>query len=93
MKLLCQYDLDVVGLKEVLDAVIEYDACLTRSDDALSLRPAYEKTLRDKPWRDCDCPFCKQAGIHVLIFRGANRNKRRGAHNTLMLYKSIKGKA
>lgn len=92
MKLLCQYDLDMVGLKEVLDAVIEYDECLTRSDDALTLRAAYEKTLKDRPWRNCDCPFCKQAGIHVLIFRGANRNKRRGAHNTLMLYKSLKGK-
>lgn len=93
MKLLCQYDIGMAGLKEVLDAVIEYDACLTRSDGASSLRSAYEKTLKDKPWKNCDCPFCKQAGIHVLIFRGANRNKRRGAHNTLMLYKNIKGKA
>jgi hypothetical protein len=92
MKLLCQYDLDMVELRVVLDAVIEYDECLTRSDDSLALRPSYEKTLRDRPWRNCDCPFCKQAGIHVLIFRGANRNKRRGAHNTLMLYKSLKGK-
>lgn len=91
MKLLCQYDIGMASLKEVLDAVIEYDANLSRSDDAFSLRAAYEKTLRDKPWKNCDCPFCKQAGIHVLIFRGANRNKRRGAHNTLMLYKSIKG--
>lgn len=89
MKLLCQYDLDMVGLKEVLDAVIEYDECLTRSDDGPALRSAYEKTLKDRPWRNCDCPFCKQAGIHVLIFRGANRNKRRGAHNTLMLYSSL----
>jgi len=93
MKLLCQYDLDMVGLKEVLDAVIEYDECLTRSGDALSLRARYERTLKDRPWRSCDCPFCKQAGIHVLIFRGSNRNKRRGAHNTLMLYGSLKGKA
>jgi len=93
MTLLCQYDLDMIGLNEVLDAVIEYDECLTRSGDALSLRARYEKTLKDRPWRSCDCPFCKQAGIHVLIFRGSNRNKRRGAHNTLMLYKSLKGKA
>lgn len=93
MKLLCQFDKDEVGIQEVLDAVIEYDECLTRSSDVRSLRATYEKTLLDRPWRECDCPFCKQAGIHVLIFRGANRNKRRGAHNTLMLYGSLKGKA
>jgi len=91
LKLLCQYDRDEVAVKEVLDAVIEYDGRLTRSSDGGSLRAKYERTLRDRPWRECDCPFCKQAGIHVLIFRGANRNKRRGAHNTLMLYGSLRG--
>ncbi len=89
MKLLCRFDRDEVGVREVLDAVIEYDERLTRSSDVRSLRATYKRTLIDRPWRRCDCPFCKQAGIHVLIFRGANRNKRRGAHNTLMLYRSI----
>lgn len=89
LRLLCQFDRDEIGTKEVLDAVIEYDECLTRSSDARSLRTVYEKTLEDRPWRDCDCPFCREAGIHVLIFRGSNRNKRRGAHNTLMLYGSL----
>lgn len=93
MKLLCQFDKDAVGIQEVLDAVIEYDECLTRSSDVRSLRATYEKTLLDRPWRECDCPFCKHAGIHVLIFRGANRNKRRGAHNTLMLYGSLEGRS
>jgi hypothetical protein len=89
MKLLCRYDADEAKLREVLDAVIEYDTLLTRSSDSGSMRAAYQRTLEDRPWRSCSCPFCKQAGIHVLIFRGSNRNKRRGAHNTLMLYKNI----
>lgn len=89
MKMLCKFDRDEVGIQEVLDAVIEYDERLTRSSDAGSLRQKYKRTLTDRPWRNCDCPFCQQAGIHVLIFRGANRNKRRGAHNTLMLYGSL----
>ena len=93
IKLLCQYDRDEVSIKEVLDAVIEYDERLTRSSDVRSLRATYERTLKDRPWRSCDCPFCKQAGIHVLIFRGTNRNKRRGAHNTLMLYGSLEGRS
>jgi hypothetical protein len=89
LKLLCQFDRDEVSVQEVLDAVIEYDERLTRSSDACSMRARYEQTLKDRPWRSCDCPFCKQLGIHVLIFRGTNRNKRRGAHNTLMLYRSL----
>ena len=93
MNLLCRYDKDEVSLQEVLDAVIEYDERLTRTSDAGSLRDKYERTLRERPWRGCDCPFCMQAGIHILIFRGSNRNKRRGAHNTLMLYGSLEGHA
>ncbi|MBZ0158184.1 MAG: hypothetical protein K8I29_18460 [Alphaproteobacteria bacterium] len=89
MEFLCRFDRDEAGVQEVLDAVIEYDKRLTRSSGVRSLRTAYEQTLNDRPWRLCDCPFCRQAGIHVLIFRGANRNKRRGAHNTLMLYGSL----
>lgn len=88
MTLLCRYDRDEVGISEVLDAVLDYDERLTRASDVRSLRKTYERTLSDRPWRRCDCPFCKKAGIHVLIFRGANRNKRRGAHNTLMLYQA-----
>lgn len=89
IKLLCQYDRDEVGVQEVLEAVIEYDQRLSRSSDVRSMRTQYQRTLKDRPWRSCDCPFCQQAGIHVLIFRGSNRNKRRGAHNTLMLYGSL----
>jgi hypothetical protein len=90
MKLLCDYDHDVVGIDEVLEAVINYDKHLIRSSDVRSLIDKYKRTLEDKPWRICDCPFCRNTGIHTLIFRGANRNKRRGAHNTLMLYEHLK---
>lgn len=89
IKLLCRYDREEVSVKEVLDAVIEYDLCLTRSSDFSSMRAKYERTLQDRPWRSCDCPFCKQSGIHMLVFRGSNRNKRRGSHNTLMLYQNV----
>ncbi|MDD2211707.1 MAG: tRNA-guanine transglycosylase DpdA [Clostridia bacterium] len=89
--MLCQYDRDEIGMQEVLDAVIEYDELLTRSSDVGSLRSKYQRTLRDRPWENCDCPFCRKTGIHMLIFRGSNRNKRRGAHNTLMLYGSLDG--
>lgn len=90
LELLCKYDNNTVSVNEVLDAVLHYDRHLTRAGEWLSLRKQYERTLRERPWRKCTCPFCRDIGIHVLIFRGANRNKRRGAHNTLMLYNKLK---
>lgn len=89
LELLGKFDKDEAEVNDVLDAVIGYDKHLSRSSEVHSLRDKYKRTLEDRPWRECDCPFCKQYGIHVLIFRGANRNKRRGAHNTLMLYESL----
>lgn len=89
MQLLCDFDRGGTTVSKVLNALIEYDEHLTRSSEARSMRLSYERTLNDRPWKSCDCPFCRGAGIHTLIFRGANRNKRRGAHNTLMLYGSL----
>ena len=86
LKLLSQYDNEQVGVGEVLDAVLAYDRNLARSSETKSMREKYKRTLTDRPWRKCKCTFCGELGIHMLIFRGANRNKRRGAHNTLMLY-------
>lgn len=91
MKLLMQYGRNEVSLNEVLDAVIGYDEQLTRSSEVASLRDKYRRTLTDRPWELCSCTFCAEIGIHMLIFRGANRNKRRGTHNTLMLYDSLRG--
>ncbi len=89
LKLICRYGKGSVGVQEVLDAVLDYDERLTRACDINSMRSKYERTLADRPWETCDCPFCSRAGIHMLVFRGSNRNKRRGAHNTLMLYRRI----
>ena len=86
LKLLAQYDNDQATVGEVLEAVLEYDSHLARSSETESMRAKYRRTLEDRPWRSCHCTFCANLGIHMLVFRGANRNKRRGAHNTLMLY-------
>lgn len=77
-------------LEKVLDAIEAYDRQLTRSsEDANGMRRLYERTLRDRPWESCSCSVCRTIGIDVVIFRGSNRNKRRGAHNTAMLYQSV----
>jgi hypothetical protein len=41
----------------------------------------YLRTLQDRPWSDCSCDVCSTIGHHVILFRGAERNRRRGFHN------------
>jgi len=92
LRMLSQFDQDSASVDAVVEALLAYDEHLTRTSDSRSLREKYRKTLEDRPWKTCDCPFCAAIGIHVLVFRGANRNRRRGAHNTLMLYGSLEGR-
>jgi hypothetical protein len=93
---------DAVGLAGrrlgmLLTAIVEYDTYLLRlGDDGQQMREVavseerYRRTLEARPWRKCSCEVCRQLGIHVIIFRGTNRNKRRGFHNTWLLHQAIK---
>jgi len=49
----------------------------------------YRRTLTNRPWRSCDCRVCQEAGPEVVLFRGSNRNKRRGFHNLYWFYKRL----
>lgn len=76
----------------VLDKVIKYDGYFKRiSGGGEKLRKAYKRVLLDRPWEKCNCAICRDIGIHALIFRGYNRNKRRGFHNTYVFYHQFKG--
>jgi hypothetical protein len=84
------YDAGRIGITDTLTAIAEYDKLLTRGQSLDErLLAAYRHTLERRPWDDCSCRVCQDIGINALIFRGCNRNKRRGAHNTLMLYQSL----
>jgi len=50
----------------------------------------YRRLLNARPWERCDCPICDAHGIEVAIFRGNNRNRRRGFHNTRRFYDQFK---
>ena len=93
LETLVEYGKGEAGLEETLNAVLDYDSQLLRSSDIKTMRNSYRRTLEDKPWQKCDCVFCQKLGIHILIFRGGNRNRRRGAHNTLVLYGSLGNRA
>jgi hypothetical protein len=51
---------------------------------------AYRQTLTMRPWKSCTCTICSKLNIEVVIFRGNNRNRRRGFHNTWQLYETLK---
>jgi hypothetical protein len=81
------YDRNELSLKTCLRRVLRYDKLLSRGEkDIECLAARYRRTLEDRPWELCSCKVCEQIGIEVAIFRGYNRNKRRGAHNTLQLF-------
>jgi len=45
------------------------------------LKEKYRITLQNRPWEQCECAICSKVGVEAIIFRGSNRNKRRGFHN------------
>jgi hypothetical protein len=74
-----RYDADKVKARTALDALCAYEEfCDPERKDR---REAYLETLEDRPWRSCKCGICEHAGIDVAMFRGSERNKRRGFHN------------
>ena len=86
---LIEYEKGELDLETTLNQVLEYDELLIRNDDIESMRDKYKYTLKEKPWEFCECEICKKLGIQTLIFRGCNRNKRRGFHNTWILTQNI----
>ncbi|MFN3426430.1 MAG: tRNA-guanine transglycosylase DpdA [Candidatus Thermochlorobacter sp.] len=91
MQAICSYTRKQISLESTLAAVMEYDQLLERSCENLErLHQQYRRTLESRIWEQCPCEICRSTGIHVVIFRGTNRNKRRGMHNTWTFYQQFK---
>ena len=96
LKLLREFDKKLSNKDDVIESVLdylEYQLDGSSKDDQRKQRELkdtqvhLERTLTDCPWKTCECPICKQVGVEVIIFRGNNRNRRRGFHN-LYVYKN-----
>jgi hypothetical protein len=73
-----QYETSKVGIDEVVDALHAYAQL---HGDKVDRRRQAAELLQATPWRECECEVCDTVGIEVVIFRGTERNKRRGFHN------------
>lgn len=89
LKGLKSYESDEIGVDEVLDAVLAYDRFCEPTGDRQALHAAYRAVLEARPWRECPCDVCRTLGHHVILFRGAERNRRRGFHNVWVFYRRL----
>jgi hypothetical protein len=75
-----------VKARRVLDALQTYEDLYSPGS---SHRDEYQATLEARPWERCPCEVCRELKHHVILFRGAERNRRRGLHNTWTFYRRI----
>jgi len=79
------FDRRKVGIASFLNVLHRYDPSRVEK-----FHKEYERTLKDRPWEECDCPMCRSLGINVCVFRTSERNMRRGFHNLWNFYKRLK---
>jgi hypothetical protein len=86
LRALNEYDCGKLQLQSTVEALMHYEKLFAGRQDYSA---AYAATLEDAPWKNCSCGICEQAGINVILFRGSERNKRRGFHNLYVFKKRL----
>lgn len=82
LRALAEYDQGEKSVDDVLPSLSEYGHLYGAKGNLI---PSYKETLESRPWKECPCQVCRELGIQVVIFRGAERNRRRGFHNLSVL--------
>ena len=77
LRALREYDVGQGSAQHVIDAIQRYNDITGRR----TYYDAYLDVLTDAPWRSAHAAYATKAGINVILFRGSERNKRRGFHN------------
>ncbi len=83
------FDEEKISEQEVLESVNGYSELFQRKKTYHHFSETHQALLSERPWEKCKCKVCKDSGINIVIFRGANRNRRRGFHNTWVFYHKI----
>jgi len=86
LQALAAYDTHGISIEEVLALLRSYERLFDESHDRTEI---YREVLTDRPWKRCPCDICTRIGIHVIVFRGAERNRRRGFHNIFVFYQRL----
>lgn len=80
------FDDGAIKIESLLSLLKEYEMIY---DDRHSRIDRYREVLEASPWKTCPCDICKKLGYHVILFRGAERNRRRGFHNVYVSHKRL----
>jgi len=80
------YDQGKLPLNDLLEILKAYENIWHGEKDDSE---KYRETLEEMPWKKCNCTLCKRLGIHIVLFRGAERNRSRGFHNLYILRKRL----
>ena len=78
LEVLRLFDAGAASVDEAVSALRAYEEI---HDEGRDRSPQYREVLEAAPWQSCECAVCRHASIEVIIFRGTERNKRRGFHN------------
>lgn len=83
-----------VSMDEVLGILMDYSLLFDEAIQGSAIKTAvrekqYREALASRPWETCPCDICKKIGHDVIIFRGAERNRRRGFHNLDTFYRKL----
>ncbi len=81
-----EYDRGALAVEEVLEFLLEYEQI---HHPAESRETVYREVLTERPWSRCGCDICTAIGIEVIVFRGTERNKRRGFHNLNVFFQKL----
>ena len=81
-----EYDSGALPVGEALKFLLEYEQI---HHPAESRESVYREVLTERPWSKCDCEICVAIGIEVIVFRGTERNKRRGFHNLKVFFQKL----
>ena len=86
LRKLAAYDSGTVPIAEVLLPLRAYEQL---HDGVGNRTEIYREVLEARPWKQCPCDICRRIGIQVILFRGAERNRRRGFHNIFVFYQRL----
>lgn len=93
LDVMARFDRGDASLDETVETLCSYDALFAGLEGKGRARrdhsAIYREVLQAQPWKQCPCAICKALGHHVILFRGAERNRRRGLHNVWVFYRRV----